>query len=139
MPQFPCQWEDCTLGEGEEEGGRYNTPTNLDSIDQAIKLLEIHTEAHKGILAMKLVKVEQPRIEEEMSEEDWRVFLSDWVVYKESVCLTEEKERVSQLWSCLSLTVKRAASKEGLQAVGTEEEMLHRIEKLVVRTGMELN
>ena len=146
MPErrLPCQWADCTLGEEEEEGGRYSTPSHLSTVDQAVKLLELHSRAHEagvrrviteGVLKPKLAKIERPKMEFDMNDKDWILFLSEWRQFKQSRQLTIEKEIVAQLWGCLTKALRREAIKEGLEEEDTEEGILTRLRKLVVRTG----
>ena len=116
MSSLSCQWKDCTLGEGEEEGGRYRTPTHLTSLDQAVKLLEIHSKVHEA------TKQEQPNLEDRIR----KLIHSELDRYKQCSSLSCQKEIEEQ-------PEKREAFKDIQEAsVDTEEALLPRLKRMVV-------
>ena len=149
-----CPWPTCTwgvevlgpidqdTGEAPVEvaaGGRYMTPGHLATVAQAQADIWFHMEAHKLDRAppptsaapareptSKPAKLERPRMEMDMSESEWEMFLAEWGRYLRSCRITEDQEKVDQLWGCLSLVLKKAAAGDGLGDVDTEAAFLPR-------------
>ena len=81
----------------------------------------------------KPAKLERPRMEMDMSESEWEMFIAEWGRYVRSCRITESQEKVDQLWGCLSPVLKKAAAGDELGDVSTEEAFLPRLKTLAVK------
>ena len=102
-------------GDGEvevvvEAGGRYLTPAHLATILQTQEDLKIHMDAHKLTTqappapapterptTSKPANLEWPRLEMDMTDPEWSLFMAEWARYCKSCKLTDEQEKVDQL------------------------------------------
>ena len=80
----------------------------------------------------KVDKRPRPEISSEMTEHDWRFFLSEWVDYKRATGISGQ-HLLDELWSCMAPDVKRLAFDQGGKETLTSEDlMLARIRQLAV-------
>ena len=80
----------------------------------------------------KVDKRPRPDINLEMSEHDWRFFLSEWDDYKRATGVVDQ-HMLDELWSCMTPDIRRLAFDQGGKAnLNTEEEMLKMIKRLSV-------
>ena len=86
-----------------EAGGRYMTPAHLSTIAQAQADIGYHMDAHKldkvpsrpqqspaQESRSKPAKLDRPRMEIDMTESEWEMFLAEWGRYLRSCRVTEE-------------------------------------------------
>ena len=152
-PLPTCTWGVEEVGEQDDEGevevlvaagGRYQTPGHLATIQQTQEDLKMHLDAHKlcapstsaaqaPAAQSKPAKLERPKVELDMSEQEWGLFMAEWRRYCRSCKLTESQEQVDQLWGCLSPGMKRAAAGDGLETIDSEVVFLRRIKVLAVK------
>ena len=94
-------------------GGRYMTPPHLATIVQTQDDLKMHMEAHKLCAPVaaptpaptsapnrpdsKPAKLERPKIEMDMTEPEWGLFVAEWERYCRSCRITDTQEKVDQL------------------------------------------
>lgn len=152
-----CSLPRCTWGVAEygqdvdgkpvvevEEGGRYMTPSHLQIIEQTQDDLKLHVEAHKIIIPTatptaaapsqaKPAKLEPPRMDLDMTEPEWGLFIAEWKRYCRSCKLTDKQEKVDQLSGCQSANLKRAAAGDGLESMEDDGLFLPRLKLLVVK------
>jgi hypothetical protein len=122
-----CQTADCD----------YSTPEG-SNMAQMLAWMELHMkQAHvqqpieKKKQAVQ-VKRTRPEVHQEMSEEDWRFFESEWTDYKLSTGLSGP-ELLSELWTCMANDLKRLAFEQGDKKKLTDENlMMERIKGLAV-------
>ena len=80
----------------------------------------------------KVDKRPRPVIHEEMSEFDWRFFLSEWQDYTRATGVTGQY-LLDELWSCMSADLRRLAFNQGSKEdLDTETKMMERIKGLAV-------
>ena len=80
----------------------------------------------------KVDKRPRPVIHEEMSEHDWRFFLSEWQDYTRATGVTGQY-LLDELWSCMSADLRRLAFNQGSKEdLDTETKMMERIKGLPV-------
>ena len=125
-------------------GGRYMTPGHLSTVAQTQQDMGFHMEAHKldqvgsrqpaaQESKSKPAKLDRPRMEMDMSEAEWDMFMAEWGRYVRSCRITEDQEKVDQLWGCLSPALKKAAAGDGLGDVETEGVFIPRLKTLAVK------
>ena len=119
-------------------GCQYSTPPGIPDFNQSIQLMAIHTtQAHPGPgqqqrPTTKVDKRPRPEVTQDMSEHDWRFFVSEWEDYKRATGITDQA-LLDELWSCMAPDLKRLAFDQGgKEALATEELMLARIRLLAV-------
>lgn len=78
----------------------------------------------------KPANLEWPRLEMDMTDPEWSLFMAEWARYCKSCKLTDEQEKVDQLQGCLSGNLKRAAAGDGLENVSEESSFLPRLKLL---------
>ena len=135
-----------------EAGGRYLTPSHLATIQQTQDDLKMHMDAHRLAIPTaaapapatpstqsKPAKLDRLKVELDMTEQEWGLFMAKWRRYCRSCRLTESQEQVYQLWGCLSPGMKRAAAGDGLEMVDTEEVFLRRVKVLAVKKQCDLS
>ena len=122
-------------------GCHYNTPLGAE-MPAMLEFLKLHTQqAHPATVetgnqgprpTTKVDKRPRPEINEEMSEHDWRFFLSEWKDYVRATGVSEQN-LLDELWSCMSPDLRRLAFDQGSKdTLDTEEKMLARIRGLAV-------
>ena len=80
----------------------------------------------------KVDKRPRPEISCEMSEHDWRIFLSEWEDYKRATGVTDQ-HMLDELWSCMTPDIRRLAFDQGGKAsLDTEIKMMQMIKGLAV-------
>ena len=80
----------------------------------------------------KVDKRPRPEISCEMSEHDWRFFLSEWEDYKRATGVTDQ-HMLDELWSCMTPDIRRLAFDQGGKAsLDTETKMMQMIKGLAV-------
>ena len=112
-----CHFPDCILGQGTEQGGRYRTPDNLNTIDQTNANMAQHMQAHAVIEAReardearaqreheqqqareqaggptaksRAPKIDRPKLEMDIHDLEWDHFLAEWGCFKRSCGLTD--------------------------------------------------
>jgi hypothetical protein len=63
-------------------------------------------------------------MEQGVTEAQWLMFLDNWSSYKRNCRLTDEREKMDQLFACLSSSLKLTAQGNHLREVATEVLML---------------
>lgn len=91
---------------------------------EMLEFLKIHVQsAHPGTTntavntakpTTKVDKRPRPEISCEMSEHDWRFFLSEWEDYKRATGV-ENQHMLDELWSCMTPDIRRLAFDQGAQ------------------------
>ena len=122
-------------------GCGWSTPAGLPHFEQIIQLMTLHTtQAHPALQGgggdrrptTKVDKRPRPEISMEMTEHDWRFFLSEWQDYKRATGIAEQ-DLLDELWSCMTPELKRLAFDQGgKDTLVTEALMLTRIRQLAV-------
>ena len=80
----------------------------------------------------KVDKRPRPEIQEDMSEHDWRFFLSEWKDYTRATGVIGQ-HLLDELWNCMSADLRRLAFNQGSKEdLDTEGKMLERIRNLAV-------
>ena len=83
---------DVLRGEGAEDGSVFKTKGDYETLDQALKVLELHVKGHElGAAATTLAppaaqiqnqsripKSVSPKVEMGISSQEWEYFLGDW-------------------------------------------------------------
>ena len=115
-----CTWGVEELGPQDENGevevlvaagGRYWTPAHLPTVVSTQEDLKMHMEAHKLVAATpatgqaetpreaqsKPAKLERPRVEMDMSEPEWALFMAEWARYCHNCKLMDPQDKVDQL------------------------------------------
>ena len=111
-------------------------------MSEMLEFLRLHTtQAHAGVTqpgtpssrpTTKVDKRPRPTIQEDMSEHDWRFFLSEWKDYTRATGISDQN-LLDELWSCMSPDLRRLAFDQGgKDELDTEEKMLSRIRNLAV-------
>ena len=99
----------------------------------------VHEAAHAARETKATTKVDKrprPVIHEEMSEHDWRFFLSEWQDYTRATGVTGQY-LLDELWSCMSADLRRLAFNQGSKEdLDTETKMMERIKGLAVSVLM---
>ena len=119
----------------------YTTPLGAD-MKQMLEFLRIHVQsAHPGQAVTtaqtakpttKVDKRPRPDISCEMSEHDWRFFLSEWEDYKRATGVAGQN-MLDELWSCMNPDIRRLAfDKGGKTSLDTEVKMVKMIKGLAV-------
>ena len=109
---------------------------------QMLEFLRIHVQsAHPGQAVTtaqtarpttKVDKRPRPDISCEMSEHDWRFFLSEWEDYKRATGVAGQN-MLDELWSCMNPDIRRLAfDKGGKTSLDTEVKMVKMIKGLAV-------
>ena len=135
-----CGLSNCTLGQGDEEGGTYKTPPHLTRIEETQKDMEQHLQVHtllkkeneKGNRP-KLEAISRPVLKEGSSEGAYQFFIYEWKQYKESSCMTEQ-EKIKQLIHCVSSDVRRKVFESTMGAQESEETILKHLKRLCVKS-----
>ena len=122
-------------------GCAYNTPMGADmaAMLEFLRLhtIQAHSEASQPVApgprpTTKVDKRPRPEIQEDMSEHDWRFFLSEWKDYTRATGITNQN-LLDELWSCMSPDLRRLAFDQGgKDDLDSEEKMLSRIRGLAV-------
>lgn len=82
--------------------------------------------------AARVDKRPRPEAPPEMSEHDWRFFLSEWAAYK-WVTGVKDRTMLDELWSCMTVDLRCLAFDQGdMDSLNTEGQMLTRIKTLAV-------
>ena len=131
-----------------EAGGRYLTPVHLSTVAQTQTDMQMHMQAHQMALTVpaqqgqtstegasksKPAKLDRPKVELDMTEPEWGLFVAEWGRYCRSCKLSESQEKVDQLWGCLSPALKRAAAGDGLEGVTDDVAFLGSVKRLAVK------
>ena len=89
MPVIKCFLESYT----------YKSPDVDASV--AASLLNIHNNVHINANSSKPkpLKVDLPRIGRDCNEERWNIFMQKWIIFKDSMEMTEVEKR-RQLYQC---------------------------------------
>lgn len=120
-------------------GCDYKTPES-STMTQMITWMEMHMrQAHEQpnqqqVAAKKQMgqKRKRPMIKEDMSEEDWRFFESEWKDYKGATGVSGA-ELLSELWACMEDDLKRTAFEQGDKDKLTSEDlMMKKVKELAV-------
>ena len=104
-----------------------------------LQLMTLHTsQAHPAPTqaparpTTKVDKRPRPEARQDMSEHDWRFYLSEWEDYKRAVGVTGQ-DLLDELWSCMAQDLKRLAFDQGgKESLTSEALMLARIRQLAV-------
>ena len=132
-----CELPNCTMGVGDEEGGRWMTPSHFTTIDQTNTAMDRHLKVHeihqRGQMAQqdgvhpaaksRAPKIDRPKVEMDIHDLEWDHFLAEWGRFKRSSGLTELREIKDQLWACLSDQLNRACSMSVVDNVALTEEL----------------
>ena len=129
----PCGVSSCS----------YTTPLGA-AMKEMLEFLKIHVasahpgqaattaQAHAAKPTTKVDKRPRPEISCEMSEHDWRFFLSEWEDYKRATGVTDQ-HMLDELWSCMSPDIRRLAFDQGGKtSLDTEDKMVKMIKGLAV-------
>ena len=122
-------------------GCSYNTPMGAE-MEQMLEFLRIHVQtAHPTQAAAtvqpakattKVDKRPRPDISCEMSEHDWRFFLSEWEDYKRATGVSGQ-HMLDELWTCMTPDIRRLAFDQGGKtSLDTEAKMVKMIKGLAV-------
>jgi hypothetical protein len=122
-------------------GCSFTTPLGAE-MKAMLEFLKIHVQtAHPPMVATeqalprqttKVDKRPRPEISCEMSEHDWRFFLSEWEDYKRATGVTGQ-HMLDELWSCMSADMRRLPFDQGGKAsLDTEEKMMKMIRGMAV-------
>ena len=90
--RLKCPVEGCTQGEDEEAGSVFKTEEDYETLDQALKVMELHMKGHElGTAAMmpappaaqsqnqsRIPKSISPKVEMGISSQEWEYFIGDW-------------------------------------------------------------
>jgi hypothetical protein len=127
----------------------YVTPDDVIAIADMLQLMGFHTtQMHTQALApalapatgpprdlAKITKIDhrsRPMVSIDMSEHNWRFFVSEWEDYKVATGVTRTS-LVTELWSCVNGELRRLALNQGGKTgLTTEALMLARIQSLAV-------
>jgi hypothetical protein len=126
----------------------YVTPDDVVAIDNMLQLMGFHTtQMHTQTPApapapaigpprdpaiTKIDRRSRPVVSIDMSEHDWRFFVSEWEDYKVATGVTGTS-LVTELWSCMNDELRRLAFNQGGKTgLTTEALMLARIQSLAV-------
>ena len=125
-------------------GCGYSTPDGAPTFEAQLTCLSLHTQqAHPAQRAgdgaasadrptCKVDKRARPTVSMEMSEHDWRFFLSEWKDYKRATGISGQN-MLDELWSCMVPDLKRLAFDQGgKEQLNTEDLMLARLKLLAV-------
>ena len=126
-------------------GCGYSTPEGVPDFGAQLTCLSLHTQqAHPapapagvdagsaGRPTCKVDKRARPTVSSEMSEHDWRFFLSEWDDYKRATGISGQN-MLDELWSCMVPDLKRLAFDQGgKEFLNTEVLMLARLKLLAV-------
>ena len=133
LPQMTCSAAGCD----------YSTPEGAPDFAAQLTCLSLHTQqAHPAQGAAgaaladrptcKVDKRARPTVSMEMSEHDWRFFLSEWADYKRATGISGQN-MLDELWSCMVPDLKRLAFDQGgKDLLNTEDLMLARLKLLAV-------
>ena len=117
-PQRECLWPGCAYG---EDGAKYKTSPNLLTIEQVHVEMHDHMEMHKvlantggalrtGPEPSRVPKAVAPKVEMDITDQDWKYFEGRWARYKSYCRLTEERDLIHNMWECLSEPLMKAAT-----------------------------
>lgn len=118
----------------------WTTPRGVPHFEQLIQLMSFHNnQAHPTAAeggnhrpTTKVDKRPRPDVTLEMTEHDWRFFLSEWQDYKRATGISGQ-HLLDELWSCMTADLKRLAFDQGgKETLTTEDLMLSRIRLLAV-------
>ena len=126
-------------------GCEYSTPDGAPDFAAQLTCMSLHTQqAHPAQGAAgasaasadrptcKVDKRSRPTVSMEMSEHDWRFFLSEWEDYKRATGISGQN-MLDELWSCMVPDLKRLAFDQGgKDLLNTEDLMLARLKLLAV-------
>ena len=122
-------------------GCDWSTPPGVPDFVQLIQLMSLHNNqahpaGHQGggehRPTTKVDKRPRPDVSMEMTEHDWRFFLSEWQDYKRATGVADQ-HLLDELWSCMTSDLKRLAFDQGgKETLTTEALMLARIRQLAV-------
>ena len=128
MPEIPCQFTGCGFKAVNE------------SEQVAIVMFNSHVLIHQGgaptvpknSSTPKLPPIPRPEIRQDVSEEDWATFLTEWEHFKR--CAEIPDARVSEhLLYCCETSLKRLVVREDADVVSMgEEELKAAIKRLAV-------
>ena len=133
LPPMTCSAAGCA----------YSTPVGAPDFAAQLTCMSLHTQqAHPAQGAAgaasadrptcKVDKRARPTVSLEMSEHDWRFFLSEWADYKRATGVSGQN-MLDELWSCMVSDLKRLAFDQGgKDLLNTEELMLARLKLLAV-------
>ena len=124
-------------------GCDYSTPDGAPDFAAQLTCMSLHTQqahptpgaagaASAGRPTCKVDKRARPTVSLDMSEHDWRFFLSEWDDYKRATGISGQN-MLDELWSCMVPDLKRLAFDQGgKDLLNTEELMLARLKLLAV-------
>ena len=127
------------------EGCGYSTPEGVPDFAAQLTCLSLHTQqAHPAPAAAgpapgptarptcKVDKRARPTVSSEMTEHDWRFFISELDDYKRATGISGQNA-LDELWSCMVPDLKRLAFDQGgKELLNTEALMLARLKLLAV-------
>ena len=134
-PPVPCGVPGCS----------FTTPLGA-SMKEMMEFLKIHVQSAHPAQALaaataqvntakpttKVDKRPRPEISCEMSEHDWRFFLSEWEDYKRATGV-KDQHMLDELWSCMTPDIRRLAFDQGGKtSLDTEAKMVQMIKGLAV-------
>ena len=127
-PPLPCSSPDC----------EYQTPAGVPDYATLVQLMTLHTtQAHSAPApftrpASKVDKRPRPEARQDMTEHDWRYYVSEWEDYKRATGINGQ-DVLDELWSCMTADLKRLAFDQGgKETLNTEALMMARIRQLAV-------
>ena len=136
-----CQMQ---RGEGEEEGGRYLTPTDLPTYADALAMLTLQIKTHTlrsvpqerpQATGTRTQKAEAPKLDMILTAQEWERWKSNWLMYKRYSILEDHHDCVFNLWACFSHDLDIAAAAAGLDNRDiTEEQILFQVKRLAVKS-----
>jgi hypothetical protein len=122
-------------------GCEYLTPENLPNYELVTTHLQLHSSTvhaapapglAQQVPSAKVDKRPRPDVTLDMTEHDFRFFVSEWELYKRATKIAGQT-LVDELWSCMSSELKKLAFDQGdVQTLNTEALMMARIRSLAV-------
>ena len=123
-------------------GCHFSTPMGAE-MEHMLEFLRLHVQTVHPAPAVTLTdqalrpttkvdKRPRPEISCEMSEHEWRFFLSEWGDYKRATGVSGQ-HMLDELWSCMSADMRRLAFDQGGKtSLDTEEKMMELVRGLAV-------
>ena len=128
-------------GEGEEEGGRYLTPTDLPTYADALAMLTLHIRSQEICSApdkrpqatrTRAPKAKVPKLDMNRTAQEWK---SNWLRSKLYTRIEEHNNFVYNLCACFSHDLDIAAADDSLDYENlTKEEILIKVKRLAVKS-----
>ena len=107
--RLACPVVGCTWGEGVEAGGIFKTEEDYDTLDQALRMMELHVKGHKlGAAAStpappvnqnqsRILKSVSPKVEAEKADMvSWESWSGKWTI--EEGAIYRESPKGHQVW-----------------------------------------